>query len=228
MKPFKLLFLVSCCSILVSCSQSLVYSPSVNLPVRPLKEKEIDLHGGLEMMPETRPEGIGGEKTTFGANGQITYGFSDKFNLGVKGWADMQGRENYFRSGYALTAQFIRPRSECSRMIYVPRTGMVLDGRYIAGYGFSLSALYQREIVENLSYTVGAGALWGFNTISEEEGDKMGIGLQGTASIGWIFTDNFRLGIELTPLYQINLFDHNQQFIFSPQIGVGYTITQKK
>lgn len=226
MKFLKLLFVISFCCTLVSCSRSLVYSPSVNLPVRPLKEKEIDLHGSVELMPETRPENIGGNKTTFGASGQIAYGFSDKFNLGVKGWADMQGRENYFRSGYALTAQIIRPRGERSRMIYVPRTGMVLNGRYIAGYGFSLSALYQREIFENLSYTFGAGVLWGFNTISEEESDKIGYGLLCTASLGWNFIDNLRLGIELTPLYQVNLYDNEQHFIFSPQIGIGFTITQ--
>jgi len=39
----------------VSCLCLLVYSPSLNLPNQSLKEKEIDLQGGLELFLESRP-----------------------------------------------------------------------------------------------------------------------------------------------------------------------------
>ncbi|MGB3549031.1 MAG: hypothetical protein WBA17_18800, partial [Saprospiraceae bacterium] len=58
---------------LTSCSPSLIYSPSINLTNESLKSGEIDLSGGVELLPETRPDAIRGNQTTLGVSGQLAY-----------------------------------------------------------------------------------------------------------------------------------------------------------
>lgn len=227
------LWIILIIGILTSCSNSLVYSPSINLPNKPLKEKEIDLQGGLELLAETRPEELQGNQTTLGLGGQLSYGFSNKFNLSLKGWADIEGRENSIRSGYALNGQFIKLIDEESRIITIPRLGIVLDGNEISGYGIGTSILYQKSISKIFSWYGGVGLLWGFRDLDKEKNynDKeklpMGFGILGNLGIGCQLLNTIRLNLEINPIYQINTFDENSQMLFSPTIGIGYTLNRK-
>jgi len=229
MKIRIIVFLASI-ALLVSCSKSLVYSPSLNIPLSPLKEKEIDLQGGVELLPEARAENLGGKMTTIGVNGKIGYGFSNKFNLSLNGWVDIEGRENLVRLGYSITGQFLNHLNEKSRIIIIPRVGMALNGDNISGYGIATSILYQKELSEKLGYYIGVGFIWGFRGFGKNKNSDgeyripMGIGIVGNLGLTKILTKELRLNIELNPIYQINTFDKNQQFILSPQIGIGYTI----
>ena len=219
--------------LLTSCSKSLVYSPSINLTNHPIQEKEIDLQGGVELLPEARPEELNGNQTTFGFSGQMSYGFSEKFNLTIKGWADIEGRESLIRSGYSLTGQFIKSLSERKRVILLPRIGIALNGNDITGYGLGTSMIYQNSINQKLSWYGGTGLLWGFRYLEKdtnnenEEKIPMGFGILGNLGIGWQLSNNIRLNCELSPIYQINTFDENSQFLLSPSIGIGYTINKK-
>lgn len=44
---------------LCGCSKNTVYSPSLSLSNKPLKENELDLQGGIELLPEARAENLG-------------------------------------------------------------------------------------------------------------------------------------------------------------------------
>jgi hypothetical protein len=219
--------------LLWSCSKSMVYSPSLNLPNKPLKEKELDLQGGVELMPEARTENLGGNKTTFGVSGQIGYGFSDKFSLGVKGWIDAQGREDAARFGVALQGQVVNTISSTNRLVLVPRIGLAFWGDQITGYGLGASAVFQKEFSERTAWHFGAGLAWGFRYLNEdinaagENKVPMGFGLLGHLGFAWEFAPGLRLSAEAVPLYQINTFDKNQQFIVSPQLGLGYTFRRE-
>ncbi|HKK89626.1 MAG TPA: hypothetical protein VJ917_12315 [Saprospiraceae bacterium] len=219
--------------LLTSCSKSLVYSPSINLTNQPIQEKEIDLQGGVELLPEARPEELKGNQTTFGLSGQLSYGFSEKFNLTIKGWADSEGRENLFRSGYSLNGQLIKILSERKRVILIPRIGFALNGNEITGYGLGTSMIYQNSINQNFSWYGGAGLLWGFRYLEKETNNEneeklpMGFGIVGNLGIGWQLSNSIRLNCELNPIYQINTFDDNAQILLSPSIGIGYTIDRK-
>ena len=219
--------------LLTSCSKSLVYSPSINLTNQPIQEKEIDLQGGVELLPEARPEELKGNQTTFGLSGQLSYGFSEKFNLTIKGWADSEGRENLFRSGYSLNGQLIKILSERKRVILIPRIGFALNGNEITGYGLGTSMIYQNSINQNFSWYGGAGLLWGFRYLEKETNNEneeklpMGFGIVGNLGIGWQLSNSIRLNCELNPIYQINTFDDNTQILLSPSIGIGYTIDRK-
>jgi|GEM_PF-1071557 len=216
-----------------SCSKSLVYSPSINLANQPLREKEIDLQGGVELLPETRPEVLQGNQTTLGISGQLSYGFSDKFNLTLKGWADIEGRENLVRSGYSLNGYFLKTIGEDSRVIMLPRLGIALNANEISGYGLGTSVLYQKAINQNLSWYGGVGLLWGFRYLEKETNSEneeklpMGLGIVGNLGLGWQLSNAIRLNFELNPVYQINTFDKNTQILLSPSIGIGYTLNRK-
>jgi len=219
--------------LLTGCSKSLVYSPSINLTNQPIKEKEVDIQVSAELLPETRPEELQGNQTTFGLSGQLSYGFSDKFNLTVKGWGDAEGRGSLIRSGYSLNGQFIKTLSERNRIILLPRIGIALNGNDIAGYGLGASMIYQNSINQKVSWYGGSGLLWGFrylekDTNSEnEEKLPMGFGIVGNLGIGWQISNSIRLNCEANPAYQINTFDGNSQMLLSPTIGIGYTLNKK-
>lgn len=215
-----------------NCTRSLVYSPSIHLTNQALQQKAIDLQGGIELLPETRPEILQGGPSTLGVSGQLAYGFSDKFNLSVKGWADIEGRENVIRSGYSLNGQFIRAFDERNRVLVLPRVGISLNGSDISGYGLGTSVIYQKSIQQKWSWYGGLGLLWGFRYLEKElnlekkEKLPMGLGILGNLGIGWQVTKNIRINGELSPAYQINTFDENTNFILSPSIGIGYTIVK--
>lgn len=230
MKSFIKICFVITTALISSCSSSLVYSPSINLPNQPLKEKEIDLIGGFELLPETRQKAIQGNPTTMGLNGQVSYGFSDKFNMSLKGWLDIENRLNSTRSGFALNGQFINQISSDSRTILLPRIGIALGGNTISGYGFGASFIYQKNFIQNFSWYGGIGFLWGFKNLEKEVNSlnernlPMGIGIIGNLGLSWQFYNKLRLNLELSPVYQVNIFDKNSQLLLSPSISIGYTI----
>jgi len=215
--------------LLSSCSKSLVYSPSINLPNEILEEGDIDLSGGVELMPETRPEALGDSPTTIGLVGQIKYGISDDIHFLMKGWIDIQGREEPTRSGFAFGGQFIMKRNVTSRFIFLPRLGGAMKGDDMDGLGINLSVIYHEELSDKLSFYIGGGLLWGAHSsdkILTSEGEErlpMGYGFINHTGVAYEIVKGLRVNFELTPIFQINTFDKNQQMLLSPQIGIGYT-----
>ena len=226
-KQFSFLLIIL---VFAGCSKSVVYSPSLTLPSSTLKEKAIDFSGGLELMPEVRPEELSGRSTTFGAQAQIVYGFGEKFSLGAKAWFDIEHRENMLRSGYSLNAYFTKELSETSRLIYIPRAAMVLSSNDISGYGFELSSVYQKIFSDKISIYVGPGLIWGFRYLEKErnaagiEKLPMGFAIKGNLGFSGDIGNALRVNCEVNPIYQINTFDDNQQFVLAPTIALGYTI----
>jgi len=200
----------------------------------PLNDGDVDLQGGIEMLPESRPEKLGGSNNTLGLNGQLSYGFSNNFNLTMKGWVDIQGREIYHRHGYSIGAQFVKKIDDKSRRIVLPRFGIAFNDGNVAGYGIGGSIIYQSTINDNLSWYGGAGFAWGFRYLekdlnfNDEEKLPMGFGVLGNLGLGWNLSHSLRLNFELSPIYQLNSFDDNSQFLLAPSVGMGYTIRQSK
>ncbi len=218
--------------ILVASCSSQVYSPSLNLTTNTLKEKQLDLHGGVEMMPETIPEEIG-SKATLGLNGQVSYGFSDRFNLTSKGWFSFKEFTENLRGGYSLSAQVIKKKSEHSSIIILPKLGFTFNGPIVTGYGIETALVYQNKIANHLSWHGGSGVLWGFHGLGKDYNSReqlrspMAFGIMGYLGMGWQFYDKFRLNAEVNPIYQINTFEKSTHFIISPTVGLGYTIKTK-
>ena len=219
--------------VLTSCSSSMVYSPSINLPNEILKKNEFDFHGGFEAMPETRPEKLsGGDQTTLGIHGQVGYGYNDKFNMSIKGWMDLGDRENEIRYGISLNSQFVKAINDKKKIIVLPRVGASFGGIGI-GYGLSNSFIFHHAINQKVGYYAGVGGAWGYESLHNQTNDNgerkvpMGFGILGNFGLSWEIQSGIRLNFEVSPIYQINTFDDVDQFIFSPQIGVGYKLWLK-
>lgn len=204
------------------------------MPQKILKEGELDFSGGIELMPEARAEELGGRSTTIGLNGQMSYALKNQFIISTKSWLDVEGRENYFRSGHSLSAQIIKPKTNQSRFIILPRIGVALNDDDIKGYGIIASIFYHEEMSERFSFYFGGGVLWGFQNLGRstnsngEDKIPMGLELIGHTGIAVDLSKGFRLNVEITPIIQLNSFDENYQVILSPQVGFGFTLKRKK
>ncbi|MEZ4985970.1 MAG: hypothetical protein R2795_13200 [Saprospiraceae bacterium] len=216
--------------VLSGCS-SLLYSPSLNLTNQPIQEKQIDMQGGVELLPETRMlNATFPDNLQLGWSGGLRYGFGKQFNMGFKAWGEFSPRQTLLRGGGSIDAQFLRIISPQTRLILLPRVGIALNGNSIAGYGLSASAIYQREVSDHFSWYGGIGAVWGVKDFTQEQNIAnelkmpMGAGVVGNLGIGWQLTNGLRANIELNPILQLNTFDNRQQFLLAPSVGVGYSI----
>jgi hypothetical protein len=233
MKAFQrsILFLAI---LLIGCSRSAVYSPSLQLGKAPLKAKEIDVQGSIELMPEARPQSLGGKQTTTGFVGQFGYGFSERFNMYLKGWYDLENREDRLRSGYSLAAHFIKAKTSTSRVIIAPKIGISLHVNEINGYGASTAVVYHCTVGDKVGWYGGLELGWGTHDFFKEWNqdrlkDVMPMGFAALAHLGIAgeLFGGLRVNAEITPVYQFNYFDDNQQFMVSPQIGFGYVLNSK-
>ncbi len=116
--------------VMAGCS-SQVYSPSLGLSGKSLKEKQIDVSAGAGMLPETQPH-IAADATS-GAFFKLGYGFSDNFSLNVTGWSAFKNGNLTSRRGYSLHSRIIFKDSTGSHFEIIPRTAVLLDHNNING-----------------------------------------------------------------------------------------------
>jgi len=67
LKLFTFLLFISIIISTAGCPPSLVYSPSANLPPRPLKKGKVQFLGWIGMFPEARPHDVD-SKTAIGGD----------------------------------------------------------------------------------------------------------------------------------------------------------------
>jgi len=216
---YKLIVIGLMCFTISSCS-SLIYSPSIGLPVNPLKKGDVDIQGAFELFPETAPNEVM-KKTTSGASLQIGYGFSDKNSLNLKGWISSTGEG---RGGISLHLISQLKKFESARLYIIPKIGVALSA-FSSGIGFELPLVYQYSFNSDFSAFGGFGAVYGAETSDSE---LWGWGVTSHLGVGIKLSENLRLHTELTGVYQNNQFDDVSHFIISPTIGLGYTFKKRK
>lgn len=214
---------------LVACSPSLTYSPSYNLSHGALEKDQVDLSGGIELLPETRPEKVNGVSTSLGYNLRVAYGFRENFNMNVKAWGDIRGPFSSSRGGYALSAQFIKELADNKRLLFIPRAGIATGGFNVDGFGIGFSTLRQHDLNERFSWYTGGGLIWGFNELESTENYlgqnefPMGYALKANLGLAYQLGNHLRLNAELNPIFQLNPFDAVNHFIIAPSLNLGYT-----
>lgn len=216
-------------ALLTACSPSLTYSPSYNLSHGALEKDQVDLSGGVEMLPETRPGETDEVTTTLGYNIRVAYGFRENFNMNVKAWGDIQGPFNSSRSGYALSAQFIKSLADNERLLFIPQAGIATGGFNIGGFGIGFSTLRQHDLNANFSWYTGGGFIWGFNELESSlnafgrEEIPMGYAFRANLGLAYKIADRLRINAELNPIFQINPYDEVNHFIVAPSLNLGYS-----
>lgn len=218
-----LILLVILCT---GCSQSLLYSPALHLSEKPLAEKEVEIKGGIGLLPETRPlDNL--DKTTPGGSLELGYGFTNSFSLYASGWTDLEDFGG--RSGYALSSRLSLAQGTSYEVVTTPRVAMLLDGGSINGYGFELPVTVLLPFSPAVYSYVGAGFAYGVKEFEKQTNNNneqllpQGFGVIGHVGFGWNISNEWRLTGEVCPLYQINTFDEHNDFILSPGLSVGYT-----
>jgi hypothetical protein len=233
MKTIKVCFFNIAFMCLIGCASSSIYSPSIGLSNKRLEKKQVDIQGGFEMMPETRPHALyENGNSTLALCGQMGFGLGNNFNFYLKGWV---GAENILdRYGASIAGQFINQTESGGMLIILPRIGFAADGPWIHGFAFGSSVIYQQKIIESMSYYAGGGLYAGFQDFEKKLNDKnayklpMGWAVICNLGLAWDFANNLRLNFELNPVLQINTFDEKKNLMLSPHLGIGYSFRGKE
>lgn len=227
MSKITILFNLLIMLVLTSCS-SLVYSPSLGLTGKKLKEKQIDISGGAGMLPETQPHIA--RTATEGAFFKIGYGFSDNFNLNLNVWSAFKNGNLSSRRGYSLHSRIVFKDSVKSRFEIIPRTAVLIDGNSINGYGCALAFVYVNNITDKLFFYIGAGPAAGtqkFSKIKDANQHMIypsGFGAIGHFAFGYTFLSKFRVVAEVNPIFEFNRYDDKESYLLTPSLTVGYVI----
>lgn len=213
--------------LLTSCS-SLVYSPSLGLTGKKLKEKQIDISGGAGMLPETQPH-IDREATE-GAFLKVGYGFSDNFNLNLNVWSAFKNGTLSSRRGYSFHSRIVLKDSARSHFEIIPRTAVLIDGNSINGYGFALPIVYVNNITDRLFFYIGAGPAVGtqkFEKIKDAHQDMVypaGFGAIGHFAFGYTIFSKLRIVAEINPILEFNEYNDELNYMLTPSLTIGYVL----
>ena len=210
-----------------SCSSS-VYSPSLGLSGKNLKEKQIDISGGVGMLPETQPNPS--KEATSGAFLKIGYGFSDNVNLNFSAWTAFSNGGISSSRGYSLQSRIVFHQQEKSHFEIIPRTAVLIDGNTINGYGLEFAAVYINNINDKLFFYIGAGAAAGtqkFSKINDANQNLVypcGFGVIGHLAFGYNILPKLRAVMEINPILELDTFDDNYVNIITPSLTIGYML----
>lgn len=97
-----LIILVVLPLLLQACTPSMVYSPSINLPGRPMSSNDGQIIYGFTKLAETNPIKIN-KKTSSGREFLVRYAISNRTAIQIKGWMDFSGNpKTDYRSGLSV------------------------------------------------------------------------------------------------------------------------------
>jgi len=185
----------------------------MNLPAKEMKVRDIQINGGLEALPETRPAEISGKLVSIGPSVNTSFGIGKGSIASVRYWF---GPENF---GGSLNAHIAVKLSENSRLFVTPRYGFLFDGSE-AAHGFGLSLTYHKTLSNVLGIYSGGGIILGYYS-----------GHDGTAFVSntgiSIESGSFYFNVEVNPIYQLNHEENINHFLVSPSISVGFRFSVK-
>src|SRR4051812_14133999 len=107
-----------------------IYSPTLNLPHEPLHKNEGQLTGAIGILPQ---QGEGTLGFAGCGEGQISYGFSDRFSITGKAWS--QASELYqmsYNGGTSLSATYLlNHRDDTYPLALIATASMLIEGMNI-------------------------------------------------------------------------------------------------
>ncbi len=219
-KIYVPIFLILVNILFYSCIPSLVYSPSLNLPSKPLNEDEVQLLVGVGYLPETRPEQTE-PKMVIGGEASIRYGISHNLSAQIKGWKDISNSFSEVRYGFSLSSIVTISRS--SEFIYgiFPTAAFVLEENNIEGGGGSLPVCFWYTRLYPLSLYSAFGPAFGIRNITEGN-NEWGWALILNVGAALTLEDHFTINVEFAGIKQVNELNGYKSYFFSPSLNIGY------
>ncbi|HCY75757.1 MAG TPA: hypothetical protein DHV28_07530 [Ignavibacteriales bacterium] len=215
-----LIFLTAIVLIINSCAPSLVYSPSINLPPKPLQKDEIQLLGGAGYLPETLPDRTAA-KMAFGGEATIRYGFNNTISGQIKGWYDFSNNVEQKRWGLSTASIITFNDSSDFRFGVMPNLAMVLSDNSIEGGGGSLPFTFWLNKYNPFNIYFGFGPIVGFRDLTDEA-NQWGWGLILNTGISILLEERFTLNLEFSGIKQVNEYNGSNEYFLSPSLNIGY------
>jgi len=212
--------------LIAGCTRSLVYSPSMNLPPQPLKQKEAQVLGGVGFFPETRPHLVE-HKSAFGTEGTFRLAFCDHITLQGKYWHDLSDNldDNRYGLSFSMIAAFADSTS--LRFGLIPTAAFASgNGDFQGGGGGMFLALWYSGFSPITIYGT-LGPAFGIRVTDEEE-SKWGWGLLINTGIAALIKKHLTINVELAGIKQENKYDHKTEYFLCPSINIGYLFTEVK
>jgi hypothetical protein len=190
---------------LSGCASSLVYSPSMQLPIQPLKKEQGQTGFGMVMLPQTRPAAIG-QKTSIGAEGFLRYGFSNKFSLQTRYWHDLESNTNVY--GASISGTYIFDDSNSTTRFGLTCTAAALfNGSSAEGKGGAvIGSVWLPELSSTIRPYCSLGTIIGFNSLSGTR-KSWGMGLLMQSGLAWKVSPVWTLNLEGSFIGQMNIYE---------------------
>jgi hypothetical protein len=219
---FCLIVLISLSLFFFSCSPSLVYSPTLNLPSKPLEKHETRVNGGFEMLQETQPQGAHNVIAP-GLTGSVAYGFTHSFALQLKGWTSLQNvEENQFRFGFSASGMFmLNDSTNAFRYALLPCFAMTFDNNNLGwgkGIGSWLAVWFPSKSDIKPYFAVGAGLGW---DDFDYPYNSYGWGIFLNPGISVLSGKFVEVNFELAGALVFNRYENINYFILSPSVALS-------
>jgi hypothetical protein len=200
----------------IGCPPSLVYSPSANLPPKPLKKGQAQLLGGIGMFPEARPRGVD-NKIAIGGEATFRFALSDHFALQAKGWIDFSDNVDFSRYGLSVSSIIMFNDDESSYRIGIMPTGAFLFGSGLEGGGGVLPICLWFPEYRDFNFYISLGPGFGLRSVE----DNWGWGILTNLGTSILISDHFTLNLEVSGIFQKNEYENVSDFILSPSFNLG-------
>lgn len=205
------------------CPPSMVYSPSVNLPPRPLKSGQGQFLAGFGMFPEARPHEVGGN-TAFGGEATLRFALSDYLSFQTKGWLDLSSNVDFTRYGFSVSTIILFNSDRSSYRIGIMPTGaFLLSSQGFGGFeggGAVLPICLWFPDYKELSFYVALGPGFGTRNYPVED-DQWGWGILLNVGTSISLSDHFTMNLEVSGIFQNNEYENLSDFIVAPSLNLG-------
>jgi hypothetical protein len=203
-----------------SCVPSLVYSPSLNLPAKPLIEDEVQILGGVGYLPETRPDRTD-PKMIVGGEASLRYGISNSVTAQIKGWKDISYSISEVRYGFSISAVTVLNDSSDFRFGIFPTAAIVLAENDIEGGGGTIPFCLWYSKFYPLSFYSAFGPVIGIRDLTNNN-NEWGWGLIFNIGASMTIEDHFTFNLELATIKQVSEYDGYKSYFLCPSLNIGY------
>lgn len=207
-------------TLFIGCTESLVYSPSMNLPPRPLSGGQSQFLMGGAYFPETRPF-RSPEKTAYGWEATFRFALCKHFSMQAKGWKDLSG--NFDGERYGISGAVIAMLNDSSNFRYgvMPTGAFLFGGGDMEGGGGGLPICFWFTKYHPFDFYTTITPAFGIKDVSAET-KQWGWGILLNAGTAVIIKDCLTINLEFSGIRQVNEYEDRNDYFICPSLNIGY------